>query len=363
MSQKVGDKCAINYYQITDNESRRINILKVWFSIIVVFIHSFSEGIRLGTGVVEYETSYWFEILKYTVSLCISRCAVPGFFMISAILLYRNSFSWGENIKKKIKTLLVPYMLINSVWIIIYFAGQHISKLSIYFLDENNIIADWGLADWLRAYGLLGGYPITYPLWFIRDLFILNIFAVVYKKIVEKMKWMSLLFIVLIWLFTKASWTQAVCFWGLGCFVVCNNIRLNVLDKIRKEILYIIYFSAIVGDILTRSYKVNLPIHNICIIIGIIFWFVCLTDFKTDRWNKILLFISSYSFSIYLFHELSLSLLQKICARLLPTSATAQLLEYLLIPIFIITGVLIFSLALKRVCPRLYGVITGNRGQ
>ena len=363
MSQKIRDKCTINYCQITDKDSKRINILKAWFTIMVVFIHSYSESINFSTGVVDYETPYWLEILKYTVSQCISRCAVPGFFMLSAILLYRTSFSWKENVKKKIRTLLVPYVLINSAWIIIYFVCQHISKLSIYFSNEDNIIANWGMMDWLQAYGILGGYPITYPLWFLRDLFILNIFAVVYKKIVEKLKWASLLLIALIWLFAKVSWAQAVCFWGVGCFIVCNNIKLNMLDQIKKGILYVIYFLAIVGDILTRIYKINWSVHNICIIIGIIFWFVCLTDFKADKWNKVLLFISSYSFSIYLFHELSLSFLQKICARLLPTSATAQLLEYLLIPIFIIIVILIFSSALKKACPRLYGIITGNRRQ
>lgn len=349
-------------YQITITDSNRINILKVWFMVMVVFIHSYSESINLNTGTVNFEIPYWLETLKYVISQCISRCAVPGFFMISSILLYRKPFSWKENMTKKVKTLLVPYILINSFWIVVYFICQHISKLSIYFSNENNIVSNWGIIGWLQAYGILGGYPITYPLWFIRDLFIINIFAVIIKKIIEKFGDFSALLLA-VGLFANTSMVQSICFWGIGCFIVCKNIRLNMIDRINKGVLCVIYFSVIAGDVLTRGGKGNGIIHNMCIIVGIIFWFTCFTGFKRDRIIKVLLFISSYSFGIYLFHEMSLSFLQKICARLLPSSAVFQLMEYLLIPIIIVTGVLFFLVFLQKVCPRFYAVITGNRVQ
>ncbi len=44
-------------YQITKEESKRINILKVWLAIMVVFIHSYSDGMDFTTGNVKLEFS------------------------------------------------------------------------------------------------------------------------------------------------------------------------------------------------------------------------------------------------------------------------------------------------------------------
>ena len=362
-SNCIGNAAEKKYYELTDSDSRRINILKIWLTIMVVFIHSYSADIRFSTGTVSVQMPRWLDVSEYIISQSISRCAVPAFFLISSILLYRRSFSWKDNIKKKIKTLLVPYMLVNTIWIMIYFTCQHISKLSIYFANQDHMVADWGLTGWMQAYGVLGEYPIVYPLWFIRDLFILNIFAVIIKKVVEKFMWQSLAVLLLIWLFVNMSITQSICFWGFGCFIVCRNIRLDSLDKISKKLLCFIYIVMVIGDVLTRTWKGNSIIHNMCVIAGVIFWFVCFTDFKWERLNRILLYASSYCFCIYLFHEMNLSFLQKICARLLPKSAVFQFLEYIFIPIVIIAGILLISIFLKKRFPKFYSVITGNRVQ
>lgn len=350
------------YYQITSTDSKRINVLKVWFTFMVVFIHSYSEGVNLSTGSVGFETPYWLEILKYTISQCISRCAVPGFFLISAILLYRKPFLWSENIRKKIKTLLVPYVLVNSLWIMVYFICQHIQGLSVFFSNESNIVANWKMMDWLQAYGVLGGYPLVYPLWFIRNLIVLNVLAPIIKKVVEKFPYPVLFLLLAVWVLGNNSFiVQSICFWGLGCFIVCRNIKISVADKINKYLLCIIYIFMMAGDVLTRGYVWHNIVHNIGILTGIVFWFVCCTEFAWDKWNRLLLFICSYCFNIYLFHELSLSFLQKISARLFPVTTAFQLLEYLLIPVVIVVGILIFSVIFEKMCPRLYSVVVGKR--
>ena len=158
-SNCIGNAAEKKYYELTDSDSRRINILKVWLTIMVVFIHSYSADIRFSTGTVSVQMPCWLDVSEYIISQSISRCAVPAFFLISSILLYRRPFSWKDNLKKKIKTLLAPYMLVNTIWIMIYFTCQHIPKLSIYFANQDHMVADWGLTGWMQAYGILGEYP------------------------------------------------------------------------------------------------------------------------------------------------------------------------------------------------------------
>lgn len=161
-------------YIISSLESQRIQILKVWLTIMVLFIHIYSNS--YSNYVAIFRFPLWFE---YIISQVICRCAVPGYFFISGILLYRKDFKWSENVKKKISTLVIPYFFINSLWLIIFFITQNIPFLSSFFSNEDNNISSWGIMEYLNAFiGYKNSCPLVYPLWFIRDLFILNIFAI-----------------------------------------------------------------------------------------------------------------------------------------------------------------------------------------
>lgn len=54
-SNCIGNAAEKKYYELTDSDSRRINILKVWLTIMVVFIHSYSADIRFSTGTVSVQ--------------------------------------------------------------------------------------------------------------------------------------------------------------------------------------------------------------------------------------------------------------------------------------------------------------------
>lgn len=68
-----------------------------------------------------------------------------------------------------------------------------------------------------------------------------------------------------------------------------------------------------------------------------------------------------YLLSIFLFHEMNITILQKICAKVFPQSALIQLAEYLLIPCFIILCYVLLSMFLQKYLPKVYSLITGNR--
>ncbi len=353
-----------NELRLTEDESRRISILKVWLSVMVVFIHMENE-ISTGTAV---SLPGWLDTLEFVISRAVSRCAIPAFFFLSAYLLYRKPFRWMQNIRKKARSLLIPYVLLNTFWTLVFFAGQHIPVLSPYFSREETMVGSWGILDWIGAY--FGSpsndwCPLLYPLWFIRNLFILNLLAPVFEWLVRKAGTWSLLVFVPVWLLMEEnSIALSFCFWGLGCFFAVRRIRLSSLDGYRKaSLIYPVLVIAVC--LLRRGLAGPGPriIYHLCLLAGMFAWYTWATGIREGKVRKALLFVSKYSFCIYLFHEMSLTILRKIFAKALPQTGFPAVIQYFGPAAAVIAGCVLLSWLLDRCAPRLYRIVSGGRNR
>lgn len=353
-------------YEITEDESNRLSVLKVWLSIMVVFIHSYSEEINFTSETVALEVPRWLQLFKYLVSQEISRCAVPAFFCISAILLFKKNFDWKSNIIKKCKTLMLPYFLLNTFWIIFFCIVQNIPILKGYFSNPGNIVADWGWKSWIDKFLGVTGYPICYPLWFVRDLFVLNVLAYVIKKVIDLFPKFVFGIVVLLWIFNVnlhifCMSTQSLCFFAMGYYIVKYDVRLSDIDKIKCSHISIMYSCFLLIELLIKDCSAGMFIHNINIMLGIVFWFRCATVLKGKKIRQLIHFVSRYSFGIYLFHEMNLTILKKICCKILPQTVVIQLLEYVGIPLLIVFCCIVLCFLMEKWIPSLYSILTGGR--
>ena len=361
---------------LTEEQSERLRILKFWLSIMVVFIHSNigeEPVFRFTTGDIRVVVPAWLETFKYFIGSAISGCAVPAFFFMSALFLYRKQFSWKENMKKKFHTLVIPYFLLNTFWIVFHFCFlKQIPLLKPFFGDPNGVngILSWNYVKWLDAYlGIIEvGHPFVVPLWFMRDLYFMNILSIVFLKTIDIFPKTSLCVLLFIWLVIPSTGInildiQSICFWGLGCFFVRNNIDLGIVDRFKSSHVFVVYAICIIANVLSfkQSASAYLPIHRANILIGIIFWYRCATRFKIGNFKKFLLWLSSFNYSIYVFHDMPLGYLKKLSARVLPTTSISQFTQYICLPIVVIICCILLSMFLKKYFPRSYSVITGNR--
>ena len=220
-------------YLITKQDSRTIFVFKGVLAVMVVFIHANYGGINLSTGNIEFGLPVWLEIVRQILSEYIPRCAVPGFFVIAAVLLYKKPFSWKGNMKKKVKTLLVPYLMINAFWIVFYYIAQTVPSLCPYFSDPNKMVRNWGVVEFLDAFlgfGKSNGVAIIYcPLWFVRDLFCLNIISIQIKKIIDRFPIIYGVFLAFVVILNISSpifclSRNAVVFFSIGCYCVKYNM-------------------------------------------------------------------------------------------------------------------------------------------
>lgn len=353
-------------YKLSSTESGKIMMLKLLLSVLVVYVHSYATEIKLTSGNVNFITPVWLENLKFVFSYCVAASAVPGFFLLASILLYRKDFGYVKNIRKKIKTLLIPYVLLNTFWIFAFWFGQMLPKFGVYFANPENIVANWGIYGWLKAYGLVdpGKLPMLYPLWFVRNLFVLNIVAIVIKKAIDCAPKIGLLVVAVMLLVPTGLdgyTTGSLIFWILGYYIVKYNVRDSCLNG-RKATVLLMYLFCLVCDFFAKGSIVGYGVHKLTCGVGILAFYVLGELLLKGRYADILKYLSTFSITIYFFHEMSLGILRKICGRIFVHTTFVQFMEYIFIPIVIIAWCIVLSLVLRRFCPKAYGIITGNRG-
>ena len=139
-------------------------LLKIVAMVFVVYIHSGNLFGYAGLG----KTPRILIPMRTLVGT-----ANPIFFMVSAYLLFSKPFEWKNNIIKRSRSLLLPFLFWSTFYIAFEFVGHLIYPPA--FGD----VSSWGASDFVRAeFGtpfVVG--PVYVPLWFLRDLFILNLVA------------------------------------------------------------------------------------------------------------------------------------------------------------------------------------------
>lgn len=146
------------FMNISDKTSQKIKNMSFLCAILVVVIHVWSPQ-EIGSP------AWWFYSLTY-----IRAIAVPWFFLASGYLLSGHVGEGGwwliEN-KKRIRTLVVPYVLWCLIWLLYVWAITMFSN----FINDHHILTNIGL-----DLSFLGIDPFHHPnlatLWYVRTLLI-----------------------------------------------------------------------------------------------------------------------------------------------------------------------------------------------
>ena len=356
--------------EISRDESDRISVFKLWLSIMIVFIHSYDSNVNFAEETISFDVPFWIDTLMYIIQV-LSMSAVPAFFFLSSYLLYRKPFTWKHNIQKKARSLLIPYFIFNSFWVAVYFVAQHIPALSSFFSQPGNIVANWSVGEWFsHFFGSPSSiYPVLYPLWFIRDLFILNLVSPVFAWIEERIHSFSLVLYISIWILLDSSHIffldlKGICFWGIACYFAKNRISISKMDRYKTMLVFIYPLMVIAVCFLRGITGIgNQILLRCCLLFGVAFWYVCTTRITITNVKKRILFVSKYSFCIFLFHEMSLRILRKISIKLIPQSSFSVMTLYFVIPIIIVLYCIMLSWLLDKYTPKLYKIINGGRSR
>lgn len=368
-------------YAIEERESRTINGLKTIFTFLVILIHAraytgkgyLDYGVGGVQGNLTIVTPDWLWNLEFIISGIIAHVAVPGFFLISAILLYRKDFKFFENIKKKFRSICIPWFIIITFWIAVYAVVQRIPQIAPYFSNEDKIIANWNWFNYIDAYLGITGSPLVYPLWYLQNLIVLNIIAVPIKKLIDRFP--RIVFAILLVLYFSPFEHLLFCmekvslFWFcMGCYVVKSDIHIKDIERVKIVPLSICYAISVTLSFVFREQWFDYIFDELNIISGIlvfayIFWKKNGNETKDGEKIKSLhlQLLAKYSFFVYIMHEMNLRIILKAYTKIIGSSLIAQIIEYFIIPAALILCLTILGWLLERYLKPVYKVLNGGR--
>lgn len=360
-------------------QSKTIAFLRFPLIVGVVLIHSTFGKLMVG-GEMQVETGTYpvYETASYFLSQILSRIAVPLFFFFSGFLFFfktegfTSKVYWSK-IKKRARTILLPFLIWNLVVIGFYFCAQ--TFVPDLMSGRNKPVCEYNWSDWLWAFwdtsrispAIDGTMPTNYPLWFIRDLMIVILFSPLLYLLMKKLKHYFVLLLGVLWLVGWwVDWVgfslDAFFFFSAGAYF--GIYKKNFVQPMKSYLWGLTFvYLVIAGVELGFRGEPWMPYwHKAGILIGMAFAIsLCARFIENESW-KASPFLAGSSFFIYAYHALPLSFVIKVLFKLFhPHSDMALIGAYLLCPaITILIGLGIYAL-LQRFLPRFTAIITGGR--
>ncbi|MDR1326316.1 MAG: acyltransferase [Treponema sp.] len=349
--------------------SKRVNSLRFLLIIFVVIIHNGISTKTFSQRNIMVVIPDYVENVQRLIGI-ITAIAVPMFFLFSAYFLYFKEQKYIPTMKKKCRTILLPYFLWNLLLVLFYYLVQTLPFTRQFFMtNPDYLIKNYGVIDWIDVFwGKItyrngDGHPLLGPFWFLRDLFILNIFFIGIKKLIDKFPIGIFILFFILWTNNINIYIvspEALLFFAFGYYIVKYDLGIKNINEIKILDLSVIYGITI---ILEYFFVGSMPIlHKINILIGCMFILKISQYFiENIKLYKILDRLEKYQFFVYAAHIIIMSQLLKIYTKVIPLNGVYILVGYFFMIFFGIFVSLIFGIIFKKLLPKLYGILTGGR--
>ena len=380
-SVPTGNPSGTQRSSISPELSSKLTTVSFFAAVGVVLIHAHPPFSQAGQS----DLSLLFERF---LSGPFTSSAVPIFFVISGYLLaVKTDFGqqphwYSLTIKKRIKSLLVPYILWNIIHVLTIslvkmLENIHAGRPMLLYTGLYEPLLSFG--NLVRIFGLdLGKPPIEGVLWFVRNLLILFLISPLFMFFMKRRR--TAFFFLLFLLVAEGI---------ISYFITLNHGKLWAGCRLESLLffslgMYLAFYP--VPHAISRAFRLVLPVFWLTIaftaalhfpykhlaITRILFWLTTLTGVgaiwllpdlfpalrRIGKWS-----IAKDSFFLYVFHCIILVIF-------LSPSVENALGQKLHIPVFGIFCLrflipLIFSLltaeALKRFLPKVYRILVGGR--
>ena len=373
--------------------SKTINYLRFPLTVGVVFIHFNLVDHPISLHGVQYGLNQpdWFRLLVIFFSGVLPQIGVPLFFVISGFLFfYRGTFErkvYKQKLKKRMKTLLVPFLLWNVLAILVQLLYQipflfpHATKVEVHFSIMRVFhtffanFANEGIfvsPDYDKLEGGGFPYPINLSMWYVRDLVVMVLVSPLVYWLIRRMRKWLVIALGLVYYFYQplfvpnGSWgvllSQAAFFFSWGAFYSIN--KTSFVDCFRRyRLAPLLYLPIAVVDALTMSADYNLFIHEAGVIIGVVAVVVVVASLLETGRVKVNETLAGSSFFVYALHLLIINDLSRVVISFarLSNETYSVLLLYAAVPLLTSALCVWLYVLLKRYVPSLCYLLTGGR--
>ena len=350
---------------ITSRQSQVIEWLRFPLAAAVVLLHA-GEGTTGGMYDADFSGT-----LRIVLSQGICRIAVPVFFFFSGFLFFTGLREWDtqvwlEKIKKRARTLLLPYILWNILALLIGFGYAWFRSL------VNPEVVPLSLPETLQRDGGLNIFwastfncPIDYPLWFIRDLIVFIVMTPVVFFLVRKCRLWGVAALFIVFGLTGSRDLEGLFFFILGAYFRLSGIDfLQVFGRFKWPA----YLFSLAGVFLIActwyTPEIFKYVKYLFVFVGAVS-VINLTASLVGRGRaKPHPFLTASSFFVFASHGILIlhDFAQYITMRILPFGSVAGKCLALFAKATLAVGICLCLFALmKKWTPKTLGVLTGNR--
>ena len=362
-------------------QSKTIAFLRFPLIVGVVLIHSeFSNLVIGGVKQLNVEDYPVFYNVSYLFSDILAGISVPLFFFISGFLFFYRTEGFGTKtylgkLKKRARTLLMPYVFWNLLMLLFYLAVQ--TFMPELMSGRNKLVADYTPSDWLWAFwnteminhnNSLHQFPFNYPFWFIRDLMVAIVISPLVYWWVKKLKLFGVALLGALWI--TGFWPNlpglsitALFFFSAGAWFSIH--KKNFVETLRPcftwsvaaYILIVIILLWLKGSVEWTSY-----LQAGGILAGIVCAITLSAHYLDKGAWRASSFLAGSSFFVYAYHAMPLAFAIKILFKAVqPHSELIMLSLYFLSPALVIVIGLAIYFVLKHWLPALLVPMTGGR--
>lgn len=323
----------------------------------VVLIHNVliepTEAAREGMRLV----AFIIELLSHKI---VAPC-VPLFFFISGYLFFLKFgdkfgvVDYGAQLKKRVRTLLIPYIFWNLV-VLGYFAFLHKIVPSLINPEFNNVY-QFSTMEWICSFwDFPGGKPICYQFWFLRDLMLAVIISPIIFLAMKYGRWYLMVLLAALYIGKSIlfPYQMMLTFFSLGA-----GFAIHRYDFIAVASKWVIP-SAIVFVALTIISSLNseMRVSNGLIVIAGSVVFVWIAS-KLKPINEKL---AECGFFIYAFHGFPMLIMSRLIVSMLhPNSTIVWLGCYIGCFAVIVLFSVVLYFCLEKILPKFTSIITGGR--
>lgn len=327
---------------------------------LVVLLHTAA----LGVG----STHPVYSTLCIALGRGICRVAVPCFFLISGYLFFSkledqwDTRIWLDKLKKRVRTLLIPYLLWNLIaalaiwgyhWL---FARMHGETYPALF---DSIIQAQGLWD------ASGGLPFDGPLWFIRYLMIFVLAAPLFWFFIKYFRGWGILVLSLVFI-AIGFIPEGVVFFAAGAWFKME--KKNMLEAFDHWKYGVFILSALSLIALTLTFRNHLELYRISSSVFILSGtaaFFLLAGMRVEKGAALPPLLVHSSFFIFAAHNILIlhDFSHWIILHLLPFQGEwVECVDLFLRPSIAVATCILLYKTMEWITPKTLSLLTGGRG-
>lgn len=330
------------------------------FSLLVIWVHSYNAELYLG----KTPGMAMVYRLEHCLGDGIAQIAVPGFFMISGYLFYRD-FTWkklGEKWQRRIGSVLVPYILWNFLYYLGYVIGSRLPWMA-------QVVGKGVIPfDLFTAVDAVINYTYNYVFWYLFQLILLILLAPALYLMLNRLWSRVALFACLWWMVATGNGFPLINEDALIYYATAASLAMRRREWVEGELpagpkrrrsvlggLGMIGIAVIMYQTGLRTAFV--PCFVLCRLLGVTGMWLAVPGERLPPAGEPM----SHNFFLYGIHFAFVRFINKAGIWVFPAAPFVPLLLYFFMPVLILGIALVLGRVLRRRTPVLWRLLNGGR--